>query len=209
MRDSFLVNRNRIVVLCLIFTLVLAFGYLWLSMRPGGSDTDEEPTTPDISGDLDSLDPEDVRPVSDEEFDAALTIALTHAADYGTYDETDSPEDYYERLSQHASDGYSENLTNSWVAGVATDLEAADQDLTGEVTHIQATNISTTSVTLDVEVVGQPVADSSAQPTDIGEFTMTLEQAEDGVWEVSTASQQDAWHDDRSEEDPDAEAGDV
>ncbi|AAZ54517.1 hypothetical protein JCM3263A_05490 [Thermobifida fusca] len=150
------------------------------TLEEGGEDQPVEPL-PTVAAEDMAL--ADWLPFSEEEFIAAAAVAQEFATDYGTIDYSKSPQEYYDRLGEHATKEYARTLAQSSGAEALWG-ERAEQKATSTgravVKSIRGFDDESIVFILKVQSITES-DDGKAQ--NLGDFAVTMVK-EGGSWRV-------------------------
>ncbi|GAA3979980.1 hypothetical protein FOF52_20205 [Thermobifida alba] len=194
-------GAQRLVFGVLIVVLV-SFGIYWSVSGPGTSDPEQQEQTGEGDGNnagggdeaddpavpLPTVAAEDMAladwlPFTEEEFVAAAAVAQAFAADYGTVDYSEPPEEYYDRLGRYAAEEYARTLTQSSGAEALWG-ERAEQEAvsTGRAAVESVRGFDEGSIIFVLRV--QSITEGNdGESQNLGDFAVTMVR-EGGEWRV-------------------------
>jgi len=150
------------------------------TLEEGGEDQPVEPL-PTVAAEDMAL--ADWLPFSEEEFIAAAAVAQEFATDYGTIDYSKSPQEYYDRLGEHATKEYARTLAQSSGAEALWGERAEQQAVsTGRAVVKSIRGFDDESIVFILKV--QSITESDdGKAQNLGDFAVTMVK-EGGSWRV-------------------------
>ncbi|GLU46814.1 hypothetical protein [Nocardiopsis ansamitocini] len=184
------------LVFGLLVVVLVAFGIYWSvgGFSDGGEnapsqeqaeapDSSQQPVAPIPTTAAEEVELFDLFPFTEEELTAAAVSAQSFAEAYGTIDYSESPETYYGRMEQLATEEYAETLAQSSGAGAMwgerAESEAVSQGL-ADLRSIRGFDNKSIVFVLKVQSITE---DNDGATQNLGDFAVTVVR-EGGAWQV-------------------------
>ncbi|GAA3741572.1 hypothetical protein [Salinactinospora qingdaonensis] len=193
-------GQQRLVFGVLVLILIVFGVYLMLGGFDGGDTAEEqqgdENTTSESAQQQEAATPvpipttalEDANvmdwfPFDEQEFRAAAAVAQSFAVAYGTVDYSKTPEDYYDRLEEFATEDYAKSLARNSGAsalwGEMSEKEAVAEG-SANIDSVRSFDDSSIVFLINAQSITQ---DEDGSQQDLGEFAITMVQ-NGGEWKV-------------------------
>lgn len=190
------------LVFGILIVILVSFGIYWSLGGSGTSDPEQqeqtaegggggasegegsdEPAVPLPTVAVEDMELADWLPFTEEEFVAAAAVAQAFATDYGTVDYSESPEEYYDRLGQYATEEYAQTLAQSSGAGALWGERAEEEAVsTGRAAVESIRGFDKESIVFVLRV--QSITEgNNGKSQNLGDFAVTMVK-KGGDWRV-------------------------